>query len=211
MEDKYLIIIDKKLVDEYHQEYIVKNPKCRSLPFAKRETIKLFNKDGTPKLTKGGKQATKKQAISRKDYSIDDCMYGVMSLNELLVIPNRIMMNAKKTTWGNLGVWIAEKYGFSDLKISNSMMEFRIYSETKALKDNDNIVAGVKLLNDGMLVKSGMYIDDNYNHINPLLINCSYDALWPRTEIRISVFEDKLKDVYEKMRIHAENFKEGDN
>lgn len=205
---KYLITIDKQLIHEYHQYYILKNPKCRTLPFARLEIIKEINKDGTQTLTKGGKQKTKKQSISLKKYIPSDCLYGVMSLNELLIIQSRMTMNAKKEKWGNLGIWIAEKYNMSNLNISNSLMEYRIYGETKANRDLDNISAGIKFLNDGLCVKSGMYIDDNYNHINPLLIVGDYDKESPRTEIRISIFEDKLKDVYEKTKIHIENFKE---
>jgi len=184
------------------------NPKCKTLPFAKSETIKLFNKDGTPQLTAGGKQKTKKKAINKKNYTIDDCMYGCLSLNDLLVIQNRMVMNNKKASWGLLGEWIADKYNLSNLQITNCLMEYRVFSETKAKKDNDNIAAGIKLLNDGLLVKSGMCKDDNYFIVNPLLINCDYSKEMPRTEIRITTFPDGLKDVYEKMRIHAENFKE---
>jgi hypothetical protein len=206
----FKIIINKELIHEYHQHYMQQNPKCKTLPFAKSESIKLFNKDGSPQLTKGGSQKTKKKSISKKNYEMKDCMYGVLSLNELLVIQNRMVMNGKKHAWGELGIWIAEKYNMSNLKISNCMVEFKIFSETLAKKDNDNISAGIKFLGDGLFVQSGMCEDDNYFIVNPLLINCDYDKSNPRTEIRISVFEDKLKDVYEKIKIHSENFKKSD-
>lgn len=208
---KFLITIDKPLIHEYHLQYLIEHPKCRTLPFAKPKTINVFNKDGSPKLTRGGKQKTKKISIPKKEYVMGDCLYGVMSLNEVLIIPSRMTMNAKKDKYGKLGEWIAAKYNLTDLNVSNSLMEWRVFGETKANRDLDNISAGIKFLNDGLAVKSHFYIDDNYNHINPLLIVGDYDKENPRTEIRISVFEDKLKDVYEKMRIHAENFKEGDN
>jgi len=206
---KYLITINKEIIHEYHQYYLKQNPKCRSLPFAKKETIKLFNKNGAPKLTKSGRQATKKRAISKKNYKMSDCLYGVLSLNELLIIQNRQVMNGLKHHWGDLGIWLAAKYNLSNLKISNCMIEFRVFSETLAKKDNDNIAGGIKYLGDGFFTQSGMCEDDNYTIINPLLINCDYCKEEPRTEIRISTFDDELKDVYEKMRIHAENFKEG--
>lgn len=205
---KYLITIDKPLIHEYHLQYLREHPKCRTLPFAKLKTINVLNKDGSPKLTKGGKQKTKKASINKKDYVMEDCLYGVMSLNEVLIIPSRMTMNAKKDKYGSLGEWIAEKYGLSGLNISNSLMEWRVYGETKANRDLDNISAGIKFLNDGLCVKSHFYVDDNYNHINPLLIVGDYDKVNPRTEVRISVFEEKLKNVYEKMKIHAENFKD---
>ena len=158
-------------------------------------------------MTKGKNQVTKKISVTKAEYEISDCMYGTMSLNELLVINNRMTMNQKKEKWGELGVWIAKKYDFDNLKISNSIVEFRIYGETKAKRDLDNLAGGIKFLNDGLFVKSNMYIDDNYNHINPLIIVGDYSKEHPRTEIRISVFDDTVKDVYEKMAIHIDNFK----
>lgn len=206
MENTYLITIDKELIHEYHQYYLKAHPTCRSLPFAKLETIKLFNKDGSPQLTKGKKQKTKKQAINKKDYIIDDCLYGTMSLNELLIIQNRMTMNQKKEQWGNLGIWIADKYNLTNLNISNAMIEYRIFGETKANRDCDNMAGGIKFLNDGLYVKSKAFIDDNYNHINPLMIVGDYDKSNPRTEIRISIFDDNIKNVYEKMTLHIKNF-----
>ncbi len=185
-----------------------KHPTARTLPFTKPKTVKLYNKDGTPQLTKGGKQKTKKQAVAKKDYTIDDCLYGTMSLNELLVINNRMTMNQKKEKWGELGIWIANRYKLNNLDVSNCIMEYRIFSETQANKDCDNISAGIKFLNDGLLVKSHMCIDDNYNIVNPLLISCHYNKVRPRTEIRITTFDDDVRDVYNKLLIHIENFKE---
>ena len=205
---KYLITITKELIHEYHLYYMEQNPKCKSLPFAKKETIKLFNKNGTPQLTKSGSQKVRKKAISKKNYKMSDCLYGVLSLNELLVVQNRMVMNGIKHHYGDLGIWLAAKYNLSNLKLSNCMVEFRVFSETLAKKDNDNISGGIKFIGDGLFVQSGFCQDDNYMIINPLLINCDYDKLMPRTEIRISVFDDEIKDVYEKLRIHVENFKE---
>lgn len=205
---QFLIVIDKKTIHKFHQYYMKQHPTCRTLPFAKSKIVKLFYKDGKPKLSKSGKQKTKKQSVNKKDYELSDCLYGCLSLNELLVIQNRMVLNGKKHNWEELGIWLAAQYGLTDLNISNCMMEFRIFSETKANKDNDNIAGGIKFLNDGFLVKSHFCIDDNYNIINPLLINCDYDKLNPRTEIRISVFDNKVKNVYEKIAIHIDNFKD---
>jgi hypothetical protein len=188
----------------------LQHPKCRTLPFAKLKTIPVFNKDGTPKLSKGLKPKTKKSSINKNDYVMDDCLYGVMSLNEVLIIPSRMTMNAKKDKYGKLGEWIAAKYHLTDLNISNSLMEWRVFGETNANRDLDNISAGIKFLNDGLCVKSNFYVDDNFHHINPLMIVGEVDKDWPRTEIRISVFPEEIKDVYEKMKIHIENFKEGE-
>ena len=203
------IVINRELIHEYHLYYMEQNPKCKSLPFAKKETVKVFNKNGSPKITKGGKQTTKKKAISKKNYKMSDCLYSVLSLNEILIIQNRMVMNSKKAQWGLLGEWLASKYNLTNLNISNCLMEYRVFSETLAKKDNDNIAGGVKLLNDGLLNYSHFCLDDNYFIVNPLLINCAYDKTSPRTEIRISTFPDEIKNVYEKLALHIENFKEG--
>lgn len=182
------------------------HPKSRNVPFAKKITKKLLNKDGSPKLTKGGNKKTKTKARSWKDYDINSCLYGTMSLNQLLVINNRMTMNGIKKKWGDLGEWIAEEYGLVDKQIKNSLVEFRIYGETKAKRDLDNLAAGIKFLNDGLFVKSKMYIDDNYKHINPLIIVGDYDKYNPRTEIRITTFDNEIKDVYEKTQLHIKKW-----
>lgn len=203
----YIITIDRQLIHEYHEHYLKQNPKVRTLPFTKPKNEKVMNADGTPQKTKGGNIKTKKKSVNKKDYSIEDCIYSVLSLNDILVINDRLTMNQKKEKWGELGVWIAEKYNLSNLNISNSIVECRIYSETNAQKDNDNIAGGMKFLSDGLFVKSNMYVDDNWKHINPLLIVCDFDKAHPRTEIRITTFDDSLRDVYKKMAIHINNFK----
>ncbi|WP_297419429.1 hypothetical protein [Clostridium sp.] len=203
----YFITIDRELIHEYHQYYMKKHPSARSYPFAKPKSVKAIDKNGTPILTSGGNQKTKKKAVSKNDYTIDDCLYGTMSLNELLIINNRMTMNNKKQQWGDLGIWIAKKYGLNDLQISNALTEYRVFGETNAQRDADNISAGIKMLNDGLYVKSKMFIDDNWKHINPLLITLDYDKNRPRTEIRISTFDDNVRNVYEKLKIHIENFK----
>lgn len=116
-------------------------------------------------------------------------------------------MNGKKEQWGDLGIWIADKYNLTDLQMSNAIIEYRIFGETKANRDCDNISGGVKFLGDGLYVKSKAFIDDNYNYINPIIISCCYDKEKPRTEIRISLFDNKIKDIYEKMAVHIKNFK----
>ena len=184
------------------------HPRARNIPFAKKKSKKVLNKDGTQATTKGGNKKSKTKARTIKDYTKDDALYGTMSLNELLVINDRLAMNNIKEKWGNLGEWIAKEYELDNLGISNSMIEFRVYGATKAKRDLDNIAAGIKFLNDGLLVKSGMYIDDNYLHINPLLTVGDFDKENPRTEIRISIFDDEINDVYEKLKMHIENFRE---
>lgn len=133
--------------------------------------------------------------------------YSVLSLNDLLPITS-MMYSSQKEKWGDFGKWVAKKHGLSDKQFTNSMIELRVFSETKAQKDCDNIAGGYKVFGDGLIVQSGMFVDDNYNHINPLLIICDYDKENPRFEIRISLIEDNIKDPYEKLIIHLNNWNE---
>lgn len=133
-------------------------------------------------------------------------MYSVLSLNDLLPIDS-MAYGSLKEKWGDFGVWCAKHYGVNDKQLTNSMFELRVFSETKAQKDVDNIAGAYKLLGDGLTVQSGFYIDDNMNHINPMLVVADYDKEHPRLEIRISTFEEDVKDVYQKVQIHIDNWK----
>lgn len=134
--------------------------------------------------------------------------YLVLSLNNILVINNRLSMNNKKQKWGDFGEWLCKKYEFTNMQIQNALVEVRVFSESKAQKDCDNVAGGFKFLSDGLFVKSKMFIDDNYKYINPLIVVIDYDKINPRTEIRISTFNEKIKDIYEKLKIHTINWDE---
>lgn len=204
--EKILITIDKNLMWDYKEHYFKAKPRARTFPFASKITEKLYNPDGSPQLTKGKKQKTKSRKRTRNELTRDSMLYGSMSLNELLVIQNRMTMNGIKEKWSEFGEWIAKRYGLNDKQVDNSIVEFRMYGATKAKRDMDNLSAGIKFLNDGLFVKSGMYVDDNYNHINPLVIVGDYDKQHPRTEIRISIIDNEIKNTYKKMKIHLENW-----
>ena len=193
---------------KYYLHYRKVKPKARTFPFARKLTEKLYNKDKTPQLTKGGKQKTKTRNRKFEEITRDDMMYKVLSLNDLLPIDS---MNYKtqKSKWGDLGEWIAEQHSFANKKINNALVEFRFYAETQAKSDNDNTIGASKLISDGIFVKSGMFIDDNYNHINPMLTSIHYDKDNPRMEIRITEFDKSVKNVYDKISIHLEEW--GDN
>ena len=205
--ESFIITIDREIIWEYFQFYKKTNPKIRSFEFATKITERLYLPNGEPQLTSGGKQKTKRRKRRLHEITKDDMLYGVMSLNELLVIGNRMTMNGIKKKYGKLGLWLADKYGLTNKQYSNSVMEYRVFKHTKAKADLDNISAGIKILNDGLCVESKAFIDDNYNHINPLLIGIEIDKEHPRTEIRVSIIDDKIKDIYEKMEIHKNNFK----
>jgi len=206
--NKILITIDKHIMREYMDYYFKTNPRCKTFPFAKRKSEKKFKSDGTPDLTDGGNQRTKKRSLSKSEITDDDLLYSVLSLNEILVIPDRIQMNVTKEKWGLFGEWIAEKYDLSNKLYTNSVYELRVFSKTNANKDLDNLGGGIKLINDGLIVKSGFMKDDNFNFICPLLISAEVDKDNPRTEIRITLIEEDIKDIYEKTQMHIDLWKE---
>lgn len=131
--------------------------------------------------------------------------YSVLSLNDVLPMDS-MMYGALKEKWGDFGRWLAMKNGFTNAQLKNSIIELRVFSETKAHKDCDNVAGGFKLLGDGLYVQSGMYVDDSYNYINPLIIVCDYDKVNPRFEIRITELPEDVKEVYEKIKIHLNNW-----
>ncbi|GAH00725.1 unnamed protein product, partial [marine sediment metagenome] len=63
-------------------------------------------------------------------------------------------------------------------------------------------VGGSKILNDGLYSTSKMFPDDNYTFINPWITSCSYDKEHPRLEIRITIFDNNVKNHYDKLRKH---------
>jgi hypothetical protein len=192
---------------EYMDYYFKTNPRCKTFPFAKRKSEKKFKSDGTPDLTDGGNQRTKKRSLSKSEITDDDLVYSVLSLNEILIIPDRIQMNSVKEKWGEFGEWIATKHELNNKLCTNSVFELRVFSKTHANKDLDNLGGGIKFLNDSLIVKSGFMKDDNFNHICPLLISAEVDKNNPRTEIRITLIDEDIKDIYEKTQIHINNWK----
>ena len=196
------IELNRDIMYEYFNFYKNKYPEARTFPFATKEIIKLF-KNGKPQLTKTGRQKTKKKSRKINEIKKSHLFYKVISLNELLPI-NSMSYKTTKTKWGELGTWLANKYGYNDLNLTNSLIEVKFFNETKANSDNDNSIGASKILFDGLYSKSNMFIDDNYNHINPLIVSTEYDKNNPRMEIRITTFEENIKDVYTKMNMHLE-------
>jgi len=131
-------------------------------------------------------------------------LYSALSLNELLPI-NHQQYSTLKKQWGNFGIWLAKRYKLQNKQFTNGVIEYMTYNETRTTKDVDNVVA--KILNDGLLVESGMFMDDSYKFINPYISSMDYCKEHPRLEIRISVLDDDVKDTYEKLKIHMMNFK----
>ena len=166
-------------MEEYDRHYFKNNPRAKKSYF---------------------KNNWKNKKIKKVKY-----LYGVLSLNDLLSIDSMAYGNLKKR-WGEFGVWLCEKYGHSNMNYKNAVVEYRIFSENNARKDIDNYIGGAKLPNDGLFVKSGMFEDDCCIYINPFIGAIEYDKDNPRTEIRISIIDEDILDIYEKMKIHIANF-----
>lgn len=94
----------------------------------------------------------------------------------------RPQMNLTKQRWGEFIIWLVNKHGYSNLKISSCEIFFDIYFDTKRRHDSDNYVP--KFINDG-LIESGMIIDDDFNHIEKMTITGGYDKENPRMVITI--------------------------
>lgn len=208
VKETILITIDQDLMWEHFQWYREQR-NIRTYPFCSRITEKQWkDKDKTiPKMTKSGKsQASKTRSRKLSEITKDNMKYSVLSLNDLLPIDS-LAYKSKKEKWGKLGEWIADYYGLSNKMYTNAMVEMVVYSATKAHKDGDNVVGGSKILNDGLYVQSRMFKDDNYNFINPFLVSCDYDKEHPRLEIRVTIFDEGLKDKDEKTIQHIEAWK----
>lgn len=179
VKDKILITLNRELFAEYDKVYFKNNPRARK---------SYFMNDWKSK-KKNPKQ-----------------LYSVLSLNDIIPIDQR-MYNTLKEKWGNFGKYIADKYNFSEKQLTNAVVQFAIYSETRAQKDCDNVSAS-KMLTDGLFVQSGFFVDDSYLYINPFIVSCNYDKENPRCEIRVTVLDDNIKDEFEKIQLHIDTWKE---
>ena len=130
--------------------------------------------------------------------------YHPPTLNDLLIIQNRMVMNTLKGKYGDFAEWLVDKNNLRDSKFKNVVVEFRISNETKTRKDVDNLTT--KFIFDGF-VDAGLFEDDSYFFVNPLIVSMDYNKEYPHTEIRISIIDDKIKDIYEKTNIHVSNWK----
>lgn len=89
-----------------------------------------------------------------------------------------------KQAWGDYAQWLVYNSGHEDLKLSSCTGTVKVFRPTKRRFDADNI--SPKFLLDG-LVKAGMLLDDDVNHLNPLILWGGYDKEDPRMEI---IFEE---------------------
>lgn len=177
--EKILITIDQELVKKYEKYYFKKYPARKKSYF--KTDWKSKRKNPTQ-------------------------MYSVLSLNDLLPMNSRPYKNLKGQ-WGEFGKWIAKHYKLENKNFEQGLVEMALFSKTRAQKDNDNVVGGGKILHDGMFVGSGMFVDDSYLYIDPLLISCHYDKVHPRLEYRITIFDEKIDCHYDKLEKHIKLWK----
>lgn len=93
--------------------------------------------------------------------------------------------DALKQAWGDYAQWLVEVNGYKDLQLDGCIGYVKVFRPTKRRFDADNI--SPKFLLDG-IVKAGMLVDDDVNHLNPLILYGDYDKNDPRMEI---IFEEK--------------------
>lgn len=130
--------------------------------------------------------------------------YHPPTLNDLLIIQNRMVLNTLKGKYGDFAEWLVDKHNLRNLKLTNVVVEFRISNETKTRKDCDNLTT--KFLFDGF-VDAGLFEDDSYYYVNPTMMSMNYNKEYPHTEIRITVIDESIKDIYEKTQLHIDTWK----
>ena len=107
------------------------------------------------------------------------------SINKWFIL-KRPAMNQMKANWKEFIVWFVENQGLSNLNIKKCSMKFTTYFKTKIRNDVDNTVPKFAL--DG-LVMAGLIVDDDYEHLRPLILDCGYDKNNSRTEIEITIWD----------------------
>lgn len=103
------------------------------------------------------------------------------SLN-VWTVKQRLSMNNLKQNWKEYTEWLVKNQGYKDLQIEHCEIACEIYMPTLRRADTDNFTP--KFVMDG-LVSSGMLIDDDYKHCNPLRITLGYDKNNPTMIIKV--------------------------
>lgn len=107
------------------------------------------------------------------------------SLNQWIILP-RMQMNALKQRWKDFGIWWIQKLGYCEKKLERFTVAMTIYMPTKRRADCDNQCG--KFLWDAF-TEAGLIVDDDYRHMESLLIKIGYDKEWPRTEILLKTID----------------------
>jgi Holliday junction resolvase RusA-like endonuclease len=101
------------------------------------------------------------------------------SLNTWMIMP-RNQMNNSKQNWKEFGAWLVKYNNLENRKIDKCKIEIEYFFDSKRRHDADNYTP--KNLFDSFTV-SGLLVDDDFNHVESLLIKGNYSKDNPRTEI----------------------------
>lgn len=107
------------------------------------------------------------------------------SLNEWGRMSN-LAHNNHKQKWGDFIEWLVRKYGYNEKYLDKVDIWFYIYMPTKRRCDPDNM--SPKFIMDG-LVKAGLLVDDDGDHVKKLILSTGHDKDNPRTEITITTYD----------------------
>lgn len=122
------------------------------------------------------------------------------SINTWMIL-KRSAMNRLKQKWKDFIKWFVDEQGYSNLRIDKCEISQNIYYGTNRRHDVDNGVP--KFILDG-LVDSGMVVDDDFEHVERLVLECGVDKDHPRTELRINMFEITYTDSQPMRGVTAE-------
>lgn len=102
------------------------------------------------------------------------------SLNTWMIM-TRNKMNNQKQCWKEFGEWLVDYNNLRNRKLEKCKIEIEYFFDSKRRHDADNYTP--KNLFDSFTV-SGLLVDDDFNHVESLLIKGNYSKNNPRTEIR---------------------------
>lgn len=105
----------------------------------------------------------------------------VPSLNDWTSL-QRMSRNTYKQNWTDFMTYILKKQNIGELNILNCVMVYKFFFGTRTLQDNDNRTP--KFANDPLTINN-ILVDDNYRHLNPLIIFSEYDKGNPHMNIEI--------------------------
>ena len=109
-----------------------------------------------------------------------------LSLNKILVM-RRPQMNDTKQKYKDFMIWVCEKQGINNLRISDCEIYLEFVVHNRAKKDLDNYIGGWKMFSDGMTVKDGAGVieDDNFFVVKKLSSTIRYEKGIKKTIVHI--------------------------
>lgn len=95
-------------------------------------------------------------------------------------------MNHQKQIWKEFGEWLVDYNGLAGINIERCRIIIEYFFGDKRKRDLDNY--SPKYLFDAF-TSVGLLVDDDYTHIESLLIKAGVDKDNPRMQITISLLE----------------------